>query len=174
MSFSPMYRVSNADGLIRVELAGQAALLPRDEARNLAFEVLRVAARNGPILGSPSEVAALVLPEMACLAQEHLAVVLLDTKNRVVRRRTVYVGTVDCTSVRAAEVLRPAVLANAPGLIVVHNHPSGDPEPSAQDIELTGRLYTAAELLHLRLHDHVIVGAQGYVSLGERGLLRGR
>jgi DNA repair protein RadC len=118
---------------------------------------------------SPQDVANLLMSEMAPLAQEHLRVVLLSTKNQVLGVHGIYVGTVNTSLVRAAEVLRPAVRDNAPNVIVVHNHPSGDPTPSAQDIALTRQLRAAAALLNVDLLDHVIIGQNRFVSLKEDG-----
>jgi DNA repair protein RadC len=99
-----------------------------------------------------------------------LAVSCLDTKNHVVSQHTVYQGTVNTSVVRAAEVFRPAVSRNCPGIIVVHNHPSGDPTPSPEDIRTTEQVRKAGEALEIELLDHIILGQQRYVSLKERGL----
>ena len=108
---------------------------------------------------------------MAPLAQEQLRVLLLDTRNRVLGQRVVYQGNVSSAVVRAAEVLRPAVLEAAPRLVVAHNHPSGDPDPSPEDAAVTRDLAAAARLLGIALLDHVVIGADRAVSLRERGLL---
>jgi DNA repair protein RadC len=94
----------------------------------------------------------------------------LDTKNFVVHVQTVYQGTVNSSVVRAAEVLRPAVTRNCLGIVVVHNHPSGDPTPSPEDVRTTEQLRKAGELLDIELLDHVIIGQHKWVSLKERGL----
>ncbi len=105
--------------------------------------------------------------DLAPLPQEHLRVVLLDTKRHLLGVVTVYVGTVNTCLVRAAEVFRPALMHNAPQLIVVHNHPSGDPQPSRQDLELTKHLIGAAELLNVELLAHVVIGRVRWISIRE-------
>ena len=106
---------------------------------------------------------------MAHLRQEHLYVVLLDVKNQVLAVRQVYVGTVNTAKVRACEVFRPAVRENATAVVVVHNHPSGDPTPSRSDMELTEQLIEAGGILNVELLDHVIIGGHTHVSLKDQG-----
>lgn len=119
---------------------------------------------------SPADVANLLQAEMSLLPQEHLRVLLLSTKNQVLGLHSIYVGTVNTSLVRAAEVLRPAVRENAPNIIAVHNHPSGDPTPSAQDIALTRQLVEAGQLLNIDVLDHIVLGQERFVSMKERGL----
>ena len=95
----------------------------------------------------------------------------VNTRNEVLSIQEIYVGNVNSSVVRAAEVFRPAVQANAPSIIVVHNHPSGDPSPSSQDVDITKELITAGKLLGIDLLDHVVLGsANRFVSLNERRL----
>ena len=126
-----------------------------------------------PSITTPGDVAALLGLEMGALVQEQLRVLLLDTKHRVRACHLIYQGTVDSASIRVAEVVRPAVIANLPAILIVHNHPSGDPAPSPEDIHSTQRIAEAAALLDIELLDHVILGAAGrHYSLKEAGLLR--
>jgi DNA repair protein RadC len=118
----------------------------------------------------PEDVYALLGPEMALLDQEHLRVILLDTRSRVIAWKEVYKGNVHSAIVRVAEVFKDAVREGCPGLIVVHNHPSGDPEPSPDDCSLTGQLEEAGRLLGIAVEDHIVIGRSGLVSLRERGL----
>ena len=123
-----------------------------------------------PQVRSPADAANLLMGEMAHLEQEHLRVMLLDTKNHVLAIPTIYVGSTNTALVRVAEILRPAIRANAVGIIIVHNHPSGDPTPSPEDIRLTELIRKAGELADIEVLDHLIIGQQRYVSLKERGL----
>ncbi len=126
---------------------------------------------DAPALCSPGDVQRLLGPEMGTLAQEQVRVLLLDRRNRVVAQRVVYVGNCYSSIVRPAEVLRPAVVAAVPHIIVAHNHPSRDPSPSPQDIRVTKELAEAAKLLGVELLDHVVIGGpDGAVSLKDRGL----
>jgi DNA repair protein RadC len=125
----------------------------------------------GPPALQTTELPAIILmTDMCYLAQEQLRVLCLDTKNFVVHVQTVYQGTVNSSVVRAAEVLRPAVTRNCLGIVVVHNHPSGDPTPSPEDVRTTEQLRKAGDLLEIELLDHVIVGQHKWVSLKKRGL----
>jgi DNA repair protein RadC len=109
-------------------------------------------------------------PEMATLEREELRVLLLNAKNVVLRQVTVYQGNVSAALVRVAELFRDAVRIHAAGVIVVHNHPSGDPEPSPDDLHLTAEAIAAGRLLDIALLDHVILAADSYVSLRDRGV----
>ena len=120
---------------------------------------------------SPEDVANLLMAEMAPLPQEHLKALLLNTKNEVLSVQEIYVGNVNSSMVRPAEVFRPAVRDNAPSIIVVHNHPSGDPTPSPEDVSITRELVSAGETLGIQLLDHLVIGSGNrYVSLNERRL----
>ena len=119
---------------------------------------------------APQDAANLVTGEMGTLDQEHLRVILLNTRNEVLSNHEVYVGNVNSSVVRPAEVFRPAVRNNAPSLIVVHNHPSGNPAPSDDDFAITEDLGAAGKLLGIDVLDHLIVGSgQRYVSMNETG-----
>ena len=123
-------------------------------------------------VGTPGDLAGLVGAEMGQLVQEQLRVVLLNTKNGVVGQEVVYKGMVNSINLRVAEVLRPAVVAGTPAFIVVHNHPSGDPTPSPEDMVVTRQLADAARLLDVAMLDHIVVCGPGrWVSMRERGLV---
>ena len=123
------------------------------------------------VINCPQDVHNLLGPEMSILAQEQLRVLLLDRKNNVVGQRVVYQGNVSSAIVRAAEVLRPAVLEAVPAVIIAHNHPSGDPTPSPEDAAVTRQLAEAAKLLDIDLLDHMVIGGKRHVSLKEKGLM---
>ncbi len=121
-------------------------------------------------INSPRDVYNLLGADMRYREQEHLRVLLISTKSEVVGDHSIYKGTVNSASVRVAEVLKPAVLENAPSIIVVHNHPSGDPTPSGPDIMITRQIKQAAELLDIELLDHIVIGGPTFVSMKDRGL----
>jgi DNA repair protein RadC len=123
-----------------------------------------------PIVHSPADAAELVQYEMSVLEQEELRVLLLDTRNRVQHIETVYRGSVNSSQVRVAEIFKAAIRRNATNLIVIHNHPSGDPTPSPDDVIITRAILQAGELLDVKLLDHIIIGSGRFVSLKERGL----
>ncbi len=119
---------------------------------------------------SPADVANLLMLDMSLLEREQLRVICLDTKNHVVTIETVYSGSLNTTVVRIAEVLRMAVINNCAGIILVHNHPSGDPTPSPEDVRVTEMIKEAGEKLNITVLDHMIFGGNRYVSLKEKGL----
>jgi DNA repair protein RadC len=123
-----------------------------------------------PQVRSPADAANLVMSEMCLLEQEHLCTMLLDTKNRVLETSTVYQGSLNTSLIRVGEVFRKAIRANAAALIVVHNHPSGDPTPSPEDVAVTRQIVDAGKLLDIEVLDHLIIGHQRFISLKERGL----
>ncbi len=118
---------------------------------------------------SPQDVADPLMAEMALLDQEHFRVVVLNTKNEVMATPTVFVGSVNATTVRTAEVFREAVRQNCPAVIVVHNHPSGDPTPSDEDVVVTRELVAAGKALDIDVLDHVVIGRHTFASLKEQG-----
>ncbi len=122
-----------------------------------------------PAIHSPSDAAELVKYEMSGLEQEELRVILLDIRNRVEHIQTVYRGSLNSSQVRVGELFKTAIRRNAAALIVVHNHPSGDPSPSPDDITLTRAIVQAGKLLDIDVLDHLIIGGGRFVSLKERG-----
>ena len=139
-----------------------------------AFEIGRRSAVHGDVqrwvVRAPRDVADRLLTQMAALEREELRVLLLNTKNLVLRETTVYQGNVSAAIVRVAELFRDAVRSHAAGIILVHNHPSGDPEPSADDLHLTAEAIAAGRLLDVPVLDHVVLARDGYVSLRDRGV----
>jgi len=119
---------------------------------------------------SPADAAGLLLHEMDGLDQEHLVVISLDTKNRVLSQETLYIGNVNASIIRVSEIFRLAIRQNAPAIIISHNHPSGDPDPSPEDVRVTRQIVEAGKLLDIEVLDHLVIGHQRYVSLKERGL----
>jgi DNA repair protein RadC len=128
------------------------------------------APQERPAIHSPSDAANLVQYEMSALEQEELRVILLDTRNRVVDIASVYRGSLNSSQVRVGELFKTAIRRNCAALIVVHNHPSGDPAPSPDDIAITRALVQAGKLLDVEVLDHLVIGRGRYVSLKERGL----
>jgi DNA repair protein RadC len=118
---------------------------------------------------SPADVNNLIGAEMAVLDQEHLRVLLINTRNQLLSVVDVYKGNVSTALVRPAEVFREAIRQNAPAMIVVHNHPSGDPAPSPDDVVLTKDLVKAAQLLQIDLLDHIVIGDRRFASLKQLG-----
>lgn len=123
-----------------------------------------------PAIHNPSDVAALVSYEMEGFEQEHLWVILLDTRNRVISIERIYKGSLNSSSVRIGELFRAAIQRNAASIVIVHNHPSGDPTPSPEDVALTRGAVQAGKLMDIEVLDHLVIGLGRFVSLKERGL----
>ena len=124
-----------------------------------------------PTIHGPADAASLVQYEMSMLEQEYLKVILLDTRNRVIDIVEIYHGSLNSSQVRVAELFKPAIQRMAAAIIVTHNHPSGDPSPSPDDVAVTRAIVFAGKLLDMQVVDHLIIGHNGhYVSLKERGL----
>ncbi len=124
-----------------------------------------------PTISCPQDVFNLLGPETSALAQEQLRVLLLNTRNSVMAQRIVYQGNVNSSIVRPAEVFRAAIIDSAPSIIISHNHPSGDPTPSPEDVKITGELVEGGKLLGIDVMDHIVIAGDRYVSLRERKLM---
>jgi DNA repair protein RadC len=162
-------RASFSD-LCNIHGLGVAKAAQLKAALELGKRLMVASPEERPQVKSPTDVANLLMMEMGFLDQEHLRVVLLDTKNRVLGMPTIYIGSINTSVLRVGELFREAIKANSAAVIVVHNHPSGDPTPSPEDVRITQQLVEAGKLLDVEVVDHLIIGQQRYVSLKERGL----
>jgi DNA repair protein RadC len=149
---------------------GQAKATTLKAALELGRRFTVEAPQERPQITQPQDVVNLVQWEMGYLKQEQLRVLCLDTKNYVVAQEVIYQGTANSSVVRVAEVFKPAISRTCSAIVVVHNHPSGDPTPSPEDVHTTEQVRKAGELLDVELLDHIVVGQQKWVSLKERGL----
>jgi DNA repair protein RadC len=124
-----------------------------------------------PTIRSPQDVSRMVMEDMRFLQQEHFVCIFLNTKNGVIGRETLSVGSLNATIVHPRELYRAAIKRSAASIICVHNHPSGDPTPSSEDIQLTQRLVEAGQILGIDLLDHMIIGDRKFVSMKELGYM---
>jgi DNA repair protein RadC len=138
-------------------------------ALNLGLR-LNLPVEERPTINSPADAAALVQSEMSLLEKEHLRVLLLDRRNQVLEIVEVYQGSVNSSQVRVGEIFRAAVQRLASAIVVAHNHPSGDPSPSPDDVAVTRAIVQAGKLLDIETLDHLVIGHGRWVSLKERGL----
>ncbi|MGL6145019.1 MAG: RadC family protein, partial [Macrococcoides caseolyticum] len=120
---------------------------------------------------SPACAANLLMERLRYMTQEHFIVLSLNTKNIVMHESTIFIGSLNASIVHPREVFKEAVKRSAAAIIVVHNHPSGDPEPSYEDIEATKRLIKCGEIFGIDVLDHIIIGDGYYVSIKEKGIL---
>lgn len=165
-----LHRASHAD-LCTVKGVGEAKAAQLMAALELGRRIVLSTPDDRPSISSPADAANLLMYQMAALDQEYLYVILLDTRNRLIGQpREVYHGSLNTSLIRVGEIFREAVKANAAGLIVAHNHPSGDPSPSPEDVAVTRALVEAGKLLDIDVLDHLVIGRHRFVSLKERGL----
>jgi DNA repair protein RadC len=158
--------------LMRVRGVGRRAADRIRAARELGLRFWARERRSPRLyVSGPSDVADLFMREMGALDREHFRAVLLDTKNRILGVRTISIGSLNSSVVHAREVFKAAVFESAQAVVLIHNHPSGQPEPSSEDLAVTRRLAEAGRILGIEVLDHVIVGTQGFVSLRELGHL---
>lgn len=155
------------------ELRQLPGIGPAKAARlTAAAELGRRAASAGPPgrakIRGPEDVAGLVAGEMEFLRREHFRIVLVNTRNHVLGTKTVSIGSLDQAPVHPREVFRPAIERNAAAVVLVHNHPSGDPTPSPEDLAVTRRLIQAGKLMGIKVLDHIIIGHRQHVSVRER------
>jgi DNA repair protein RadC len=140
-----------------------------------AFEMGRRAASDRgdrvPTINAPSDVVRLYMPALRDLKQEVFIVLLLDSANHLMRDVTITTGILNSSLVHPREVFQPAILEPAAGVILLHNHPSGNPEPSAEDVKVTRQLVESGKILGIPVHDHIIVAAHESSSFAEKGLL---
>jgi DNA repair protein RadC len=159
------------DELTRVHGIGSARAAQVLAAVELGRRTLTRAGRDRVQVTTPRAVAELLLPLYGNRPVEQFGVVLLDTKHRVMRTTVVTVGTLDASIMHPREIFREATAAGAAAIVVFHNHPSGDPEPSQDDIDLTRRLMAAGELMGIDVLDHIILGNVRYSSMKEKRLI---
>jgi DNA repair protein RadC len=162
---APSTRLAEVDGV------GDAVVAELKIVQAAAKELLRGELRQKPVLSSWSAVLDYCRTAMAYADKEELRVLYLDKRNQLIGDERQQVGTVDHTPVYPREVVKRALELSASAIILVHNHPSGDPSPSRADVEMTQAIHEAARALGISLHDHIIVGRQGHASFKALGLI---
>jgi len=165
-------RASSAD-LRKIRGLGEAKAAQIIATMEIGRRLVTQTGNERPVINSAADAARLLM-DMSHLRQEHVRVMLLDTSRRVIATPTVYIGTLNASVLRVSEIFREAVSCNSPAIILAHNHPSGDPSPSPEDIELTSTLIAAGKLLDVALIDHIIIGERDWRSLKRMGLAFGR
>jgi DNA repair protein RadC len=173
-SFGGLTGVGNAtvEELMALEGIGPAASMRLKASFELGKRCI-LSVREDVIrkVRAPEDVAALMIPEMRGLDREHFKAILLDTKNGIRKIVSVAVGSLNAALVHPRELFKAAVAASAAGIILVHNHPTGSPEPSTEDTELTIRFVKCGELMGIELVDHIVIGGDRFVSMRERGAI---
>lgn len=156
--------------LCTVDGIGPAKAAQLKAALELGRRLLVASPEERPQIKSPADAANMLMLEMSTLDQEHLCILILDTKNHLLAIETLYKGSLNTALIRVGEVFKRALKENAAAIIIAHNHPSGDPTPSPEDVRITQQIVQAGRLLDIEVLDHLVLGRQRYVSLKERGL----
>jgi len=161
---------ASVEDLCQVPGIGPVRAVELKACLELGRRLLTSPGLDRPVVRSPADAANLVL-DMGLLEQEHLRTLLLNTKNHVMGIHQLYQGSLNSSQVRVCELFREAIRQNSAAIILVHNHPSGDPSPSRDDIQVTREAVSAGKLLDIDVLDHLIIGrGDRWVSLKERGL----
>jgi DNA repair protein RadC len=171
--FGSLSAVLNADvnALGDVEGMGEVSAAALKAVALAARRMARSEVRSKPVLGSWQALLDYLTIDMAHLTVERVRVLYLDARNRLILDHQAQEGTIDEAAIHPREVVKKALEVGATAMILVHNHPSGNPEPSRADIQITARIAEAGRLLGITVHDHVIVGREGHVSLKSKGLI---
>jgi DNA repair protein RadC len=164
----------SADHLTRVPGVGPVLACRVQAAIELGRRTLLLSPRERPRFLTPADVATFLLPQFGAHPVERFGVVMLDTRHQLIRTQLVSVGTADASLAHPREVFREATIAGAAAIVLFHNHPSGDPTPSRDDLELTRRLASAGQVLGIDVVDHVILADTHYCSMKESGWLSWR
>lgn len=157
--------------LTKVKGIGKVKAIELHAAMELGRRLYVSGAPSQPVIKTPSDCASLYMTELQFLKKEHFKGIYLNTKNKILREETLFIGTLTSTSVHPREVLRPALSEGAAGIIVMHNHPSGDPTPSHEDAALTRQLSEACDIMGIKLLDHIVIGDGTYISMKEKGYM---
>ena len=160
---------AEVDDLIKIPGVGFARACQIVAAFELGKRFARDSGTNGSSVKTPGDIARLFMDEMQHYDREYFKAAYLNTKNQVLKVATISIGSLNASIVHPREILKPAISASAASIILVHNHPTGDPTPSREDIEFTNRFAKCGKLIGIELLDHVIIGAGRYKSLKEGG-----
>jgi len=162
---------STIEELSNIKGIGTAKAVQLKAAVELGRRISSYSWRRQVTITSPLDVKELLMEEMRFLEKEHFKTILLNTKNQVISIEEISVGSLNSSIVHPREVFKPAIRRSSASVILVHNHPSGDPTPSKEDIEVTSRLVNAGNILGIAVLDHIIIGNNSIVSLKEQGLM---
>lgn len=162
---------ATVEELSEVKGVGLAKASQVKAALELARRLSQFSASPRPVVKSPGDAAGLVMEEMRHLDREHFRALLLNTKNQVIGVDKVSVGTLNSSAVHPRELFRNAIRRSAASVILMHNHPSGDPAPSREDLDITRRLVEAGKIIGIEVLDHIIIGDNKFISFKAKGLI---
>ncbi len=162
---------ASLEELVKVKGVGTAKAIQLLAGIELGRRVAKTKPEERGVIRSPEDVSNLLMEDLRYLTQEHFVCLFLNTKNQVIAHSTVFIGSLNSSIVHPREVFKEAIRKSSASVICLHNHPSGDPTPSKEDIEVTKRLIQAGQIIGIDVLDHVIIGDGRYVSLKEKGLI---
>ncbi|MDN4607141.1 RadC family protein [Sporosarcina highlanderae] len=162
---------ATVEEMMAVKGIGQAKAVQVLAAAEIGKRIYRKHSEGRYVIKSPEDAAAYLMTDMSSLLQEHFVVLFLNVKNEVLHKQTIFIGSLNSSIVHPREIFREAVKRSAASIIVSHNHPSGNPAPSPEDIEVTKRLVEAGAIMGIELLDHVIIGDHRFISLKEKGYM---
>ena len=166
-----LFKEASIEELTAIKGIGEAKAIQLLAAVELGRRIHRVNNQERYVIRSPEDGAKYCMEEMRFLTQEHFVCLYLNTKNQVLHKRTIFIGSLNASIVHPREIFKEAFRRSAASIICLHNHPSGDPAPSKEDIEVTKRLVECGKIIGIDLLDHLIIGEHKYVSLKEKGYL---
>ncbi|MFN2745060.1 MULTISPECIES: RadC family protein [Bacillus] len=166
-----LLKEASVEELSSISGIGRAKAVHILAALELGRRIHKLVYEERHVIRFPEDAANFLMEDMRFLQQEHFVCLYLNTKNQVIHRRTVFIGSLNSSIVHPREVFKEALKRSAASFICVHNHPSGDPAPSREDIDVTKRLNECGRLLGIELLDHIVIGDQKFVSLKEKGYL---
>ncbi|MED4851161.1 MAG: DNA repair protein RadC [Caldibacillus thermoamylovorans] len=162
---------ASLEELTKIKGVGEAKAIQLLAAIELGKRIANMKNEERYVIRSPEDGANYVMEEMRFLTQEHFVCLFLNTKNEVIHKQTIFIGSLNASIVHPRELFKEAFRRSAASMICLHNHPSGNPEPSREDIEVTKRLVECGRILGVDVLDHIIIGDKRYVSLKEKGYL---
>lgn len=171
--FEQLHEIKDAtvEELMHIDGIGEAKAVEILAATEFGRRVHLKRMHNDFTIRTPDDAATLLMSDMSSLKQEHFVVLYMNVKNQVIHRQTVFIGSLNASIVHPREIFREAVKRSAASIICAHNHPSGNPTPSQEDIDVTKRIQQAGNVLGIELLDHVIIGDDQFISLKEKGFM---
>lgn len=167
----PLLKEATREELMEIPGIGKAKALELQAALELGKRIFRYSYPDRYVVRSPEDAAEYMMEDLRFLQQEHFVVLCLNTKNQIIHKQTLFIGSLNSSIVHPRELFKEALRRSAASIICLHNHPSGDPAPSSEDIQVTKRVAECGRLLGIELLDHVIVGDQRFESMKEQGFM---
>ncbi|MFD1137676.1 RadC family protein [Paenibacillus urinalis] len=161
----------SVDELCQLKGIGPAKAIQLKAGIELGQRVMQTRLTERPVIRSPRDAADLLMEQLRYLQKEHFVCLFLNTKNHVIAQETLSMGSLNASIVHPREVFRAAMKCSSASIVCAHNHPSGDPAPSPEDIQLTRRLVKAGEIVGIDVLDHIVIGDGKYASLKEQGFI---